>query len=612
MFLQKKVFFHFSKLFFFSLCIVFAINASARISKDNINIEFTLSVEDPASHIVHVVLKYEGATGNETVFKMPVWTTGYYQIMNFADQVSQFKVTDLESKPVNWEKLSNNTWKVANQQVHSFLVSYDVKGTRAFVASNVIEEERTYLSPAGVMVYPVGLINHPVTVVIKPYRTWNTIATGLELIPGKENTYSAPDFDILYDSPFLMGSKLESLPVFYVKGIPHYFIGYNMGNFDKQQLMDDLKKIVEAAVNMIGDIPYKHYTFLAIGPGGGGIEHLNSASVSFSGQGLNTTAGKIKMYSFLAHEYFHHFNVKRIRPIELGPFDYDKGSPTKMLWVSEGISVYYEFMLLRRTGLMTEEDFLKALHTNMMAYEGKPGRLYQTLTEASYNTWSDGPFGRTGDDVNKTISYYEKGPVVGAMLDLAIRHETKNKKSLDDVMRSLYKEYYQTKKRGFTEEEFRKTSETIAGSALQEVFDYTSTVKELNYPKYFGFAGMDVDTVAKTVPAYSGLSVRDRGDSLQVADVEFESPAWKAGLRRRDMIMLPESTGKFNAAGFTQMMGTKKTGDQINFQQVRIGKLQPVQFILSEKREKSFDMKPATNTGTLELSIRKDWLRGVQ
>ena len=612
MFIQPPNSLRFLKFILFSCCIALVMNAYSSNTKDNINIEFTLSVDDPSSHLVHVLLKYEGATANETVFKMPVWTTGYYQIMNFADQVSSFKVTDLEGKPVSWEKLSSNTWKVANQQTHSFLVSYDVKGTRAFVASNVVEEERTYLSPAGVMVYPVGLINHPVTLVIKPYRTWNTIATGLELVAGKENTYTAPDFDILYDSPFLMGSKLESLPAFYVKGIPHYFIGYNMGNFDKQQLMDDLKKIVETAVNLMGDIPYKHYTFLAIGPGGGGIEHLNSASVSFSGQGLNTMAGKIKMYSFLAHEYFHHFNVKRIRPIELGPFDYDKGSPTKMLWVSEGLSVYYEYMLLKRSGLMTEDDFLKALHNNMMAYEGKPGRLYQTLTEASYNTWSDGPFGRTGDDVNKTISYYEKGPVVGAMLDLAIRHATKNKRSLDDVMRSLYKEFYQTKKRGFTEEEFWKTVETIAGTKLQEVHEYTNTVKELDYTKYFGYGGMMVDTTTKTVAAYSGLTVRDRGDSLQVADVEFESPAWNVGFRRRDVVQLQENSGKISAAAFTQMMGAKKTGDLIRMQQFRQGKMQSLQFVLADKKVQSFEMKPNDKAGLLELSIKKDWLRAVQ
>jgi predicted metalloprotease with PDZ domain len=602
---------HSTKLLILALCLLFGLNASAKKGKEKIHIEFTLSFTEPASHIVHVVLKYQGARTNETVFKMPVWTTGYYQLMNYAEQVSQFKITDMEGNPIGWEKEASNTWKVFNQQIQSFQISYDVKGTRAFVAANIIEEERTYLSPAGVMVYPEGLINHPVTVIIEPFHKWNSIATGLALVAGKKNTYTAPDFDILYDSPFLMGSKLESLPPFFVKGIPHYFVGYNMGIFDKQQLMIDLQKIVEAAVNLIGDIPYKNYTFLSIGPGNGGIEHLNSASISFSGNSLSSPAGKIRTYSFLAHEYFHHYNVKRIRPIELGPFNYDRGSPTKMLWVSEGISVYYEYILLNRAGLMGADDFLNALHNNIMAYEGKPGKLYQTLTEASYNTWSDGPFGRTGDDVNKTISYYEKGPVVGAMLDLTIRNATKNTKSLDDVMRYLYKEYYQIKKRGFTELEFRRTCEKIAGIPLQEVFDYTSTVNELNYTKYFSYAGITIDTSTKIVGGYTGLSVRDRGDSLVVADVEFESPAWNAGLRRRDIISLPENTEKLNAATFTQLLSTKKTGDEISLLQLRQGKISPVQFVLSDKKIQSLKMKQGEDPSPLQLSIRNDWLRST-
>jgi hypothetical protein len=258
-----------------------------------------------------------------------------------------------------------------------------------------------------------------------------------------------------------------------------------LGDFDKQGFMNDLKRVVETASGIICKIPYKHYTFIAIGPGGGGIEHLNSTSIAFSGTGLTSDAAKRRMYSFLAHEYFHHYNVKRIRPIELGPFDYDKGSRTKMLWVSEGLSVYYEYLIVKRAGISTDAELFNAFRGNMISFENKPGRFYQTLEQASYETWSDGPFGRTGDEVNKTISYYDKGPAVGLLFDFKIRQLTKDQKSLDDVMRFLYKEYYQKKKRGFTEEELRKAFETIAGSSLAEEFEYVTTTKELDYPRYF-------------------------------------------------------------------------------------------------------------------------------
>ncbi|WP_315822435.1 hypothetical protein [Paraflavitalea speifideaquila] len=259
--------------------------------------------------------------------------------------------------------------------------------------------------------------------------------------------------------------------------------------------MNDLQKIITTATNLMGDIPYKHYTFLSISPRGmGGIEQLNSTAISFSGESQKDTASRIRALNFLAHEYFHHYNVKRIRPIELGPFDYDNGSRTNQLWVSEGLSVYYEYLVVKRAGLSTEEILLNAFTGNIKAFEKGIGKRYQSLQQASYETWSDGPFGRKDDKENKTISYYDKGPVVGMLFDFAIRHKTNNKKSLDDVMRTLYKVYYQKKQRGFTEEELRQVIIKIAGDPLTELFEYVYTTKELDYTKYLGYAGLTLDT----------------------------------------------------------------------------------------------------------------------
>ncbi len=202
--------------------------------------------------------------------------------------------------------------------------------------------------------------------------------------------------------------------------------------------MDDPKSIIATAVNVMQDIPYKHYTFLAIGRGNGGIEHLTSSANSFDGNSLNTEEGRKRMLSFLAHEYFHNYNVKRIRPIELGPFDYDNGSKTKQLWVSEGWTVYYEYLLLKRAGIITDTDLYNNFRANILAYEMHTGKLRQSLSQASEETWNDGPF---GNDPDKTISYYDRGPAVALLLDFAIRHFIQNKKSLDDVMRTLYNTY---------------------------------------------------------------------------------------------------------------------------------------------------------------------------
>jgi len=374
--------------------------------------------------------------------------------------------------------------------------------------------------------------------------------------------------------------------------------------------MNDLKKIVETATTLIGDIPYKHYTFIGIGPGAGGIEHLNSASVSFDGTNQTSRQNRLKTYFFLAHEYFHNYNVKRIRPIELGPFDYDNGNRTKMLWVSEGLSVYYEQMIVKRAGLCTEDELYDAFRSNILAYEGKPGRLYQSLTQSSYETWSDGPFGRTGDDLNKTISYYDKGPAVGMLLDFNIRHETKNKKSLDDVMRTLYKEFYQQKKRGFTEDEFRQVCEKIAGTSLADVFDYVSTTKEVDYKKYLHYAGLDIDTASKVIEGgWLGISARERKDSVFVGGVDWNSPAWNDCLRQRNLIVEIDGA-KPDAHHIESVLKNRKPGDKIDLVVMQGNEQKNISIVLGKKMEQPFTISREPNPDKLQQAILESWLRG--
>jgi predicted metalloprotease with PDZ domain len=296
----------------------------------------------------------------------------------------------------------------------------------------------------------------------------------------------------LYDCPILIGD-LETLPSFNVRGIEHRFIGYKMGSFNRNLFMQYLKKTVEAAVAVIGDIPYEQYTFIGIGPGRGGIEHLNNCTISFDGKGLDKPEAMPGMMHFIAHEYFHHYNVKRIRPFELGPFNYDKGNRTNLLWVSEGLSVYYEYLIVKRAGLTDANTLLKAFSGNINAVENNPGRAYQSLQQASYSTWSDGPFGNIGNEPGKTISYYDKGPLVGLLLDFEIRNATQNKKSLDDVMRFLYFNYYKEKGRGFTEAEFQSACEATAGISLSSIFEYVYTTKELKYDQYLAKGGLLIE-----------------------------------------------------------------------------------------------------------------------
>lgn len=453
------------------------------------NIKYKVSIPNPSSQVYKVEIEAKGWPQKELIFKMPNWMPGYYQKMDYAKSVENLQAKQADGTSISISQLNDNTWKLDGANSQGVFVSYNIKTSRKFVANSYVDESRAYLIPTNSFLYIDGLLNTPVKVEIEKGPKWKHIATGLELIG--ENEYSAPNFDILYDCPILIGN-LEELTPFYVRGVKHRFIGYDIGEFDKEKFMENLQKVVESAVNIIDDIPFNEYTFIGIGPGRGGIEHLNNTTVSFNGNGLKTPEAMNTIMNFLAHEYFHHYNVKRIRPFELGPFDYDNGSRTNLLWVSEGLSVYYEYLIVKRAGLTNEQVFLSNFQNNLNSVENNPGRHFQSLEQSSYNTWKDGPFGNSGEEKGKTISYYDKGPLVGMLMDFGIRNATKNQKSLDDVMRLVYRKYYKEQQRGFTDAEFQQACETIAGKPLTELFEYVNTTKELDYDKYMGYAGLKI------------------------------------------------------------------------------------------------------------------------
>lgn len=567
---------------------------------------FTVSNDSPTQSFV-VDLHIKKLKQDTLILKMPAWTPGYYQLLHFADNVYDFIASAAKNKLLSFQKINRNAWVIPVKGLSSLNVQYRVKATRNFVATPFVDSSRAYLSPPGVFVYPEGKKELPSAVHLDLPDGW-TAATGLKKIKGSGIDFYAENFDVLFDSPILMGT-LETLPVFTVQGKPHQFIGYRPAVSDPATFMSDLQKIIREAVAVIQDIPYSDYTFIAIGPGQGGIEHLNSTSFGFSGQSLNTPEGKRRMYTFLAHEYFHHYNVKRIRPIELGPFDYDKENRTTLLWLSEGITVYYDQLLVRRAGLMTTEELLEGYRSRLLGYENKPGRLYQSATQASYSTWSDGPFGRSDDEVNKTVSVYDKGAVLGLLLDFEIRHKTGNQQSLDDLMKKLYNEYYRQRKRGFTAGEFQDAAEQVAGASLEELFGYAETVAPINYKKYFAYAGLDIDTIAKPLPgAWLGIQSRKQGDSVIITQVEYDSPAWKAGLRRQMLIKLINGSPATSSV-LTPLLKDKSIGEKIVLTIVDKGVVLEKTIETAIKIEADYKISLLPVRSALQQQILDEWVK---
>ncbi|MDH4271837.1 MAG: M61 family peptidase, partial [Candidatus Aminicenantes bacterium] len=353
------------------------------------SMSITISMDRPTTHYYHVVFRVDGLTGETQDFKLPVWTPGYYRIMDYAKNVMDFRAEDAAGRSLEWEKTAKNTWRVRRGKAPSIVVSYDVYAFVRFVADSYLADDGGFITPAGVFMHVAGRLRNPVTVTVLPHPDWKTVSTGLDPVPGRPNTFTAPDFDTLYDCPILIGN--QEILSFEAGGIPHTVAAYDLGSADRMKFVDDLKKIVETSAALMGELPYRHYTFLIIGPGGGGLEHLNSTAVTLNPASLADPPAYKRWLAFIAHEYFHLFNVKAIRPVALGPFDYDRENYTKMLWVAEGVTVYYEYIILNRAGLMTRDEILERLGSTIARYENAPGRRHQPATSSSFDTWGD-PF----------------------------------------------------------------------------------------------------------------------------------------------------------------------------------------------------------------------------
>lgn len=565
---------------------------------------FTVSTTDPASHLFHVRLDCSRLPGESVEFRMPVWTPGYYGLFDYAANVRNMRAMTVDGQSLPVERTGPNGWTVKDGAADAVVLTYDVLAANPFVANAFLDDTRGYITPGALFVYVPGRLREEVRVAVDLPPSWRDVATGLEPIPGAPHRFRAADFDVLYDSPILMGT-LESLPPFEVHGVPHEFVGYQLGEFDRVAFMKDLKAVVDAGIAIIGDIPYSRYVFLGIGPGRGGIEHLNSAAVSFSGIS-SERAARNRVLAFLAHEYFHHYNVKRIRPVALGPFDYDRPNVTNMLWVSEGFTVYYEYLMLARAGLMTRDELLEAMTGTIATHERNPGRLFQSVVDASRDSWSQGPFGRSGNGLRKTVSYYEKGPILGMLLDFAIRDATENRRSLDNVMRTLYDTYYRRLGRGWTDEEFRQVCERTAGRELGELFAYAATTTPIDYAKYLAMAGLQLEPPTPLPEGYLGALVEQAGDALVVAAVEPGSTAETCGLLPRDEIHGVDGN-RVDAAGLQATVARSKPGHELRISVVRAGKPLDVTARLEPRVERSYRMTPVPTPSALQAAILRTW-----
>ena len=571
------------------------------------NISFKVSMPRPWTHLLQVEMRVANQNlPAQTELKMAVWTPGSYLVREYARHVQDFEVTDSGNRKLEWRKINKNTWQIDTNGAKEIVAKYNVYANELTVRTNELNDEHAFFTPAALLMFPKGEISTPSTVKVDPYGTWK-VATGLAQVAGQPNTFRAENYDVLFDSPFEISNFKEIN--FTAQGKPHRFVFSGEGNYDMKRIADDTTKIIGEAYKIFGELPYDNYTFIVNLRGGGGLEHLNSTALQWQRFGFKPDARYYSFLSLVAHEYFHLWNVKRIRPDALGPFDYENENYTKSLWVAEGATSYYESVLLRRAGLMSDQMFLDSKAGMIQDLQTRPGRFETSLEDSSFDAWIK-YYRQDENSVNNQISYYDKGDIVNMLLDVRIRTMSNGTKSYDDVLRYLYNEFYK-KGRNYTPEDFQKAAELAAGASLEDFFDkYVRGTEELDYDGILSGIGLKLnDEEAGEKQAYLGANLAETGGQLTIRSIPVGTPAYEYGLNTGDQIVAVDGN-RASQNFLTSYLADKKPGDKVRFTVFRFDALRDFQVTLGGRGRINYSITAIENPSDAQKQLYRTYLLG--
>ncbi len=571
-------------------------------------ISFKVSMPKPATHLLHVEMNLKWAEmPTQTELKMPVWTPGSYLVREYARHVQDFSVRDAKGKELGWRKINKNTWQVDSKGVTELIATYRVYSNELTVRTNELNDEHAFWNNAALLLFVKDQLKAPARISVEPFGNWR-VATGLPPVAGEANTFRAENFDILYDSPFEVSDFKEI--TFTVRDKPHRFIVTGEGNYDLKAIARDSAKIVEECVKIFGDLPFKDYLFILNLRGRGGLEHLNSTALQWGRFNFKPRARYIDFLSLVAHEYFHVWNVKRIRPDALGPFDYENENYTKLLWFAEGATAYYESVLLRRAGLISDKQLLAGKASMIADIQSRPGRFQTSLEEASLDAWIK-YYRQDENSVNNQISYYDKGEVVNMMLDINIRTASNGAKSLDDVMLLLYNEFSK-KNKNFTPNDLQKAAEKMAGKSLEDFFaKYVRGRAEIDYDSIVSGIGLKLQADSEEGIAYIGADLAEDAGRLVIRTVRAGTPAYEQGLNTSDQIVAIDGH-RANIAFLNSYISERKPGDKVRLTIFRFDQLKDIEFELGPNTRQTFAFSAIPNATANQKRLYREYLNAEQ
>ena len=591
-------------VFFSLILILMSTNISTAATMPQIS--YTVTFPEAQAHYADVEMTISNLKQNTLVLKVPVWTPGSYLIREYAKNVEAFSVS-AKGNVLPFIKTRKNWWSINTQGEKDITIKYRVYCNEISVRTSTVDASHAFISTSGFFMYPEGMLHDASTIRIIPYDGWSKVSTSLEMVNNDPFTVTAPNYDILFDSPIEVGN--QDVFGFKAAGVDYEVAMFGTGKYDKERLKKDMAKIVEQETAVYGENPNKRYVFIVhnYAKSGGGLEHLSSTVLGAARDTYASETGYQGFLSLVAHEHFHLWNVKRLRPIALGPFDYDNENYTTDLWIAEGFTAYYEDIILRHAAIIPVDNYLNVLGNDINSVENQAGRKFQSVTDASYDPWIKA-YRPNENSANTTISYYSKGSVIAMLLDLEIINDSNAKYSLDDVMRHMYDEYYKGKERGYTDVEFKQGLEKYAGKNLDDFYSkYVYGVDDIDYNTYLGYAGYKITDalVANNDPSL-GVTTSTANNKITVTSVLRGGAAWAAGINTDDQIVTVNGTP---IANIQDVLTGRKPGDKITINVNRDGQPITLQATLVKNALVKYKIESVDNPTQQQLTVRNKWLK---
>lgn len=542
------------------LWFVFLLAAVLAPARAAVRVDYTVSISpnEPAIQVAGTITGFDGPNVSVAI---PVWIPGYYVRINQYRFISGFEAI-ADGKPIEVGRPDSDTWSIPAEKGREIRFEYSVeaweKDDTMGLMGVYVGRESAFFHPGSALMYVKGEPKATYTVRIKAPDSWDTAAP----LPSIDGKYRAPDYETLVDSPFRVGAMRRL--TFSARGKPCEIIVVGKCRVSDEVLKEITRKITLSAIELFhGATPFDRYQFQYQFPPdrqqqGYALEHRSSMSCVFSSLETDTSFPKVAA-TYVAHELFHAWNVKAIRPIGLGPIDFSKEADTSSLWFAEGFTQYYQYILMVRSGIWTPREALAGLARMVNDYRLSAGRLTTSAEQAGKGVWITGDSSSSGG-----TSYYTKGALIAWLLDLEIRARTKGEKSLDDAMRRMW-DLHGAKDQPYPPHAFRDVLKSSTGLNLDESYnEWVSGTADLPFDTVLPKAGITIEDI--TVPDdYLGVSFLPSDRQPIVRDVSPNSVAWDACFEVGDVLISVDGkayrrTGKPILSG-----GNRQVGDEVRF-----------------------------------------------